>query len=98
METIGSAKPSATDARRVRYGVLPAVEAGAPGEAGAEAAHEERVAAGEAAFLQRFVEGDGNRAAGRVAVLVEIVVEAFGRDAELFRGVVDDAHVGLMEH
>src|SRR5262245_11032654 len=41
---------------------LPPEEAGAPGESGAEAAHEQRVAAVDAAGLESLVEGDGDRA------------------------------------
>jgi hypothetical protein len=68
----------------------------APGEACAETAHHELVAATDAARAQGFVERDRNAAGARVTVTVEVQDNAFPGDAEGVDRGVEDANIGLV--
>ena len=69
----------------------------APGEAGAEAAHQNLVAAVDAACLHGFVERQRNAAGRRVAVAVEIDDDLAWVDAQGILAAVDDSQVGLVQ-
>src|SRR4051812_11964884 len=70
----------------------------APGETGAEAAQEQLVAAADAAGEVGFVEGERNAAGRRVPVAVDVDQHLLRRDAETFRGGIENAAIGLMQN
>src|SRR5438477_3937197 len=77
-------------------GTLPAHDGRAPGEAGAEAGHDDELARLEAPFLDRFIQGQGHRAGRRVAVTLQVVEHSAARNVQYVDTRVDDADVGLM--
>src|SRR2546425_1445397 len=75
----------ATGARGSRRGVpgvpaFPADQRGSPGKAAAERRQQDEVALADEASRDRLVERDRQRGGGGVAVAVDVVVAALGRD------------------
>src|SRR6266568_5825370 len=76
----------------------PLQERRAPGQAGSESGHQNMVAAVHAAVPYRLLEGDRDRRARRVAVLVDVDRDAVQGQADPARGRVDDAEVRLVRN
>src|SRR3954467_2522712 len=85
-------------AQRTTDNGLPSHKCGAPGEAAAEAAEEQQVAATEAAGAERFVECNGHAAGRSVSVAIDVSFHSGAVDGEGIGGGIEDADVGLVEH
>ena len=78
--------------------VSPAHQRRPPGKAASHRLEQHQIAAFDASILHGDIERERNRGGGRVSVAVDSRHDLLGRDAELVRGAVDDALVGLMRH
>src|SRR5579863_588408 len=77
---------------------LPTDQVGAPGQAAAACVEHHEVVVADAAGFERFVECDGNRSGGGVAVMVDVGEDLFRGQSEALGDGVDDAQVGLMRN
>src|SRR6185295_9533372 len=78
------------------HALLPADQARAPHEAGAEGGQGDGVTGLEAALALGLLQGERDRGRGRVGHAVDVDDDLLRRDAELARRGLDDADVGLM--
>src|SRR5581483_10321745 len=74
--------------------ILPPHRRAAPGEAGPERRQHQNVAALQASFAQRFVQGDRDGGGGRIPIALNVGVYLIVPQGELLLQHVNDAQVG----
>ena len=75
---------------------LPPEEAGSPTESRSESADQQRIAAADSPRLIGLIQRDRDRAAGRIAVVFQVIEHFIYGYRQLFGDVVDDPDIGLV--